>query len=264
MIVGQVILLLGGACREEDLPPPSISTGPPLPSADLPATDGADETGAVPLGDICDVWAQDCPVGWKCMPVGPEGSFVWNESRCAPVAPAPVLDDDACSFQTGPLGGLDDCPAGSFCYFTDPSGFGGRCLPFCQGSPEASVCPDGMACGWGNDGAMALCRPTCDPMVQDCERDNATCLPVASGAEFVCYVHQWSYGGEGCNAHNACPHGQVCVPGEQVDPTLGPGVQRCTSFCDDFGVECVYGRTCQPWPDGTPDGHPTVGACLVP
>jgi hypothetical protein len=264
------ILLAGIACREDELPPPPIATsGSPPTTAGAPdggaAGSGADETGgAGVLGDPCDVWAQDCPPSHKCMPIGPEGSFIWDESRCAPLSEMPVLADESCSMANGPLGGFDDCPAGTFCYFTDPSGYGGQCLPFCEGSPEAPECPAGMACGWGNDGAVALCRPTCDPIAQDCERSNAACLPVASGTEFVCYVHQWELGGVGCSAHNACPRGQACVPGEQVDVSLPPAVNRCTSFCDDFGAECGTGRTCQPWPDGTPDGHPSVGACMAP
>jgi hypothetical protein len=260
-----VLGLLSG-CAEDPLPPPPIATSglPPEPPQ-TSAGDGADETGEPdPSGVACDVWQQNCPPSYKCSPFDPAGRLAWTESRCVPVDPSPVALGDGCTFPNGPEEGIDDCPADALCYFADVRGQGGQCLPLCTGGPEAPVCPEGMACGWGNDGAVALCRPTCDPLAQDCAPSNSTCLPTPSGTEFVCYVHQWDRGGSGCTAHNGCPSGSACVPAEWVDASAPPGFGRCASFCGGEAHGCPDGKTCKPWPDGSADGHPGVGVCALP
>lgn len=249
-------------CPEEQLPPPPIATGGTLGGV---GGEGADETGdGDPVGVECDVWQQDCPPGEKCAPVDPAGVLRWTESRCVPVDPSPVGMGVSCTMPNGPGGGVDDCPVDGFCYFSDLAGQRGRCVPFCQGGPEAPVCPEGMACGWGNGGAIALCRASCDPLVQDCELNNATCLPTPSGTEFVCYVHQWDRGGAGCTAYNGCPAGEACVPAEWVDMDAKPGMRKCEPFCAVGEGLCPVGMVCKGWPDGSVSGHPDVGVCVVP
>lgn len=268
-----IVAALGSSCRKE--PPVPVETGGSGPPVE-PSTgssgggargtdEGADETAtAEPPEQFCDVWLQDCSPGYKCAPRDPEQRFAWTASRCVPVHPSPVALGEACTMPEGPGEGIDDCPAGSFCYFSDLEGQEGQCLPFCTGSPENPSCPEGMACGWSNDGVVALCRPLCDPLAQDCGPSNATCLPTPSGAEFVCFVHQWDQGGLGCIAYNSCPPGSMCVPGEWVDAAVLPGYGRCAVFCGDELHVCPVHQTCSPWPDGTEDGHPSVGLCLLP
>lgn len=253
-------------CRDDPRPlPPSVSTSGPAPEPAGTSGDGADETAAPEPPELaCDVWQQDCPPGHKCAPYDPDLTFAWTAARCVPVHPDPVALGEGCTMPDGPQAGVDDCPAGSYCTFADLRGHGGQCLPFCTGSPEAPGCPEGMACGWGNDGVIAVCRPTCDPLAQDCEPSNATCLPTPSGSEFTCFVHQWDRGGSGCTAYNGCPPGSVCVPGEWVDASVGPGFGRCASFCGGEAHGCPAHRTCMPWPDGSASGHPSVGVCVLP
>ncbi len=259
-----VVLSLMSGCPDSQLPPPPIATSGPPAGADAGA-EGADETGGADAPGVqCDVWQQDCPPGEKCAPVDPAGVLRWTESRCVTVDPAPVGMGESCIMPNGPEAGSDDCPADGFCYFADLNGEGGRCVPFCQGGPDAPVCPLGMACGWGNEGAIALCRAVCDPLAQDCGPSNATCLPTPSGTEFACYVHQWERGSAGCTAYNGCPPGDVCVPAEWVDEFTESGERRCTGFCAVEGGGCPGGKVCRGWPDGSESGHPEVGVCTVP
>ncbi len=259
------LLMFGIGCPENNAPPPPIATSGPVSRESTGGTkDGVDETGQSPPNTACDIWLQDCPPEHKCVPIDPAGSMRWTETACRPVAPSPVAPGAGCSMADGPEAGIDDCPADTFCYFTGPDGEAGQCIPFCDGTPDAPSCPDGMACGWGNGGAIALCRPTCDPLSQDCPGDHMTCLPTPPGTEFACYVMQWSQGSAGCTAHNGCRRGYACVPGEWLDEDAPHGLRRCSAFCDVGGNECLEGQVCRPWPDGTADGHPQVGVCALP
>ena len=47
----------------------------------------------------CDLWAQDCPVGEKCMPWANAGGPAWNDARCTPLDSQPGQPGDACTVE---------------------------------------------------------------------------------------------------------------------------------------------------------------------
>lgn len=62
-------------------------------------------------GFECDVFAQDCPPGEKCVPWANDGGGVWNATRCSPVDDDPAAPGEPCTVEGGPTSGIDDCDA---------------------------------------------------------------------------------------------------------------------------------------------------------
>lgn len=168
----------------------------------------------------------------------------------------------------GPTGGFDNCEQDAFCYFYDTSSDEGECVAFCRGDETNPQCPSGTACGYSNDGNVAFCRDTCNPIEQDCPRDNAICRDVNSGIDFACYVDAAGTSGEArapCSLINGCQAGLVCTSAELVTDLDDPPFSFvCTPYCDLAEPECPDGLTCSPWfaeGDAPPDLE-DVGICL--
>jgi Ca-activated chloride channel family protein len=130
--------------------------------------DDGDDGGLPPSGFItmsdggggvsfeCDLFAQDCMEGEKCMPWANDGGPLHNATRCSPVDPDPGQAGEPCSVEGSGVSGIDDCALGSMCWDVDAQGEG-TCVAMCGGSAEAPLCDSGFWCYQGNDGALSLC-----------------------------------------------------------------------------------------------------------
>ncbi|MBK6916543.1 MAG: ribulose phosphate epimerase [Deltaproteobacteria bacterium] len=254
------------------------NTSMPNTTAQQPDTDGDESSGGDTCGFICppdmgpiedcDVWAQDCPDGQKCMPWANDGGNSWNSLKCVEVNADAGQPGDECHVEGSGVSGLDDCALGSMCWNTNEEGLG-TCVAFCGGTEAAPVCDDPQSsCVIANDGVLTLCLPLCDPLVQDCGPEEA-CYPVNDG--FACAPEEsGETGGNGdpCEFLNVCDPGLFCANASAM-PDCQDSTGCCTNFCDlnegntgcsGAGVECVA------WYDvgQAPPGLEQLGACLIP
>jgi len=244
--------------------PGDSSGGPPPGEGFIETPDGGGAT------NECDQWVQDCPEGEKCMPWANDGGSAWNSTRCSPVSDDPGQIGDECTVDGSGVSGLDDCDVGSMCYYVDPETNIGQCVGMCFGAPEAPLCDPGFACSNPNNGVLTLCRPTCDPLLQDCT--NAACLPAAGNDAFVCIVDasgEAGAAGDPCEFLNACDPGNACLDASAVEGCKAAGC--CSEFCDitdadPDGFCSGAGSTCQAWfEEGeAPPTYMHVGVCALP
>lgn len=222
----------------------------------------------------CDVWAQDCPVGEKCMPWANDGGNSWNALKCVEIDDNPGEPGDPCHVEGGGVSGIDDCAIGSMCWDVDPETSEGVCVAMCTGDQAAPICEDpSTSCIIVNDGVLNLCLPDCDPLLQDCEDGQAcypvngtfTCAPDASGPELGVF-------GDPCEFINACDAGLFCANASAV-PGCGGSAGCCSDFCDldaDFPEDdcsgAAEGQECLPFFDegDAPPGAEAFGACALP
>ncbi|MCX4247247.1 ribulose phosphate epimerase [Paraliomyxa miuraensis] len=224
----------------------------------------------------CDIFAQDCLPGEKCMPWANDGSNSWNATRCSPVADNPGQPGDECTVEGSGVSGIDDCVLASMCWDVDPETNVGTCVAMCAGDEANPICEDpDTSCAIANEGVLVLCLPNCDPLLQACPDGQAcypiqqawTCAPDASGEGGVY--------GDPCEFINVCDPGLICLgaaavpPGEACEGAVG----CCTEVCDlddpAGDAQCsgqAGGQTCQPWydPMSVPPGYEDVGACAMP
>ena len=272
----------GNETETEGLPdPPPGGSGPVDPGE--PTTTGEEDTGTdsacnflCPLdnGDQffeCDIFAQDCDPGEKCMPWANDGGSSWNATRCSPIAENPGQPGDECTVEGSGVSGLDDCDLGSMCWDVDPETNIGTCVAMCSGDEASPVCEDpSTACVNVNDGAIVLCLPACDPLLQDCPEGQAcygiddafTCVPDASG-EMGLY-------GDACEYINVCDPGLFCASAEVV-PSCTGSLGCCSEFCDledeSGNAQCsgaAGGQECVAWSENPSPGFEAVGACVIP
>ncbi len=238
-----------------------------------PDTSDSDETSFIVEPDgggvavECDVWTDDCPEGEKCMPWANDGGNSWNATRCSPLDDAPGQIGDACSVEGSGVSGIDSCDTRSMCYYVDPDTSEGVCVGFCEGTPQAPTCGADFICTIVNDGVLTLCRPECDPLLQDCD-GTAACLPATGAEGFTCIIDASGEGGayqDPCEFINACDPGLFCANAELVPGCVGTGC--CSDFCDLSEANCNdAAQECLPWFEegATPPGLEDVGACGLP
>ena len=252
----------------------STDTGESSSSADTSTgfdTSSSDDTGASSVGFYggpapdhpraieCSFWDQDCPDGEKCMPWSNDGTEAWNALRCVPIADSPDSIGEPCTVEGSAVSGIDSCALGSMCFFVDPTTYEGTCVGQCEGSPESPVC-EGVddACLIANDEVLALCLPTCDPLLQSCGADRV-CVP--ADGQFVCmtaYVDP-AAAGEPCDGVNACEAGLLCVDALSLEPGCD-GASCCTQYCDHTEADtCGGDLACMPLFDASSP----VGACVL-
>ncbi len=221
----------------------------------------------------CDIFAQDCPEGEKCMPWSNDGGGAWNATRCSPVSENPGQAGDECSVEGSGTSGIDDCDIGVMCWDVDPKTNIGTCVAMCTGDEANPICEDpDTNCSIANDGAIVLCLPSCDPILQDCPEGQAcypinedwSCAPDASG-EMGVY-------GDPCEFINVCDPGLICL-GAASTPNCQGAAGCCTEVCDltdpagdDQCSGSGEGQTCQAWYEegAAPPGYEDVGACALP
>ncbi|MCX4240424.1 hypothetical protein [Paraliomyxa miuraensis] len=218
------------------------------------------DTGAV---FECDLFAQDCRPGEKCVPWSYDGGG-WDGTNCIPVASDPGAAGDACTMQDG----FDDCDVGLLCWVTDLETNQWTCHSQCGGSLRAPTCPEpAQICSITDDGLLNLCLQACDPLLGDCP-GGAGCYPTNSQSDFVCmWTGVEGVYGESCEYINGCSAGHACIDGS-VFPAC-EDFACCTPYCDaslaEPCPEAELGVVCMPWFEGmAPPDHENVGACVLP
>ncbi len=210
----------------------------------------------------CDIWAQDCPDGEKCMPWANDGGRTWNATRCSPLGEPPNEPGDPCTVEGSGVSGIDSCALGSMCFGVDGTTNTGSCVAMCGNFEANPTCPEGTGCFIAFDGVMPICLPPCDPLAPDCGADtcvidetsgNAWCIPAILVGETV--------QGERCDdAPFVCNSDFVCAPGDRVLDCVDETC--CTTRCDPaMPTPCpneALGELCIPL-----DADPTIGYCGV-
>jgi hypothetical protein len=242
-----------------------------------PSTSGA-TTGSVFIEDPdggsateCDLWAQDCPPGDKCMPWANDGGSSWNAAKCSPVDANPQQPGDECTVEGSGVSGVDSCDVSSMCWDVDGETGLGTCVGFCKGSAASPTCEDPKTeCSISNDGVLILCLPLCNPLLQDCP-DGSACYPEEAG--YICSPDasgDQGAAGDPCEYINVCDPGLWCADATAVAGCVG-GTGCCTPFCDlDAATnDCpgaAMGEECTGfYEEGeAPPGLENVGGCVIP
>ena len=218
----------------------------------------------------CDVFAQDCPEGEKCMGWANDGGDYWNATRCTPIAEDPAGLDEPCTVEGSAFSGIDDCGAGLMCFGVDPKTNEGHCEDMCVGDDDDPQCAEGEACGISGDGALVLCLDECNPLLNECGEGEG-CYP-SDNVVFTCMpssapdaVH-----GSECDYINGCGLGQICVDAWLV--SMCEGAERCCAdICSvaNDGEEGICAaaagnKSCVPFYEkgAAEPGLEDVGACI--
>lgn len=131
----------------------------------------------------CDVFAQDCPKGEKCMPWGMD-DVNWDAARCSPLDPNALDVGDECTQEGPPTSGIDNCGVTDICWNVDTETNLGECFSLCEGTSRSPVCEvPGTSCVFLYEGVLPLCAVECDPMMPVCP-DGEQCVAVAEA--FLC------------------------------------------------------------------------------
>jgi hypothetical protein len=216
----------------------------------------------------CDVLAQDCPPGDKCLPWANDGGAAWNATRCDPVSPAADPVGAPCLMEGSAVSGIDSCVLGAMCWGVDPIDLEGVCVAICSGNEADRFCEDpDTQCLFSNEGAIALCLPVCDPLLQDCT-DDALCVPNPTEDAWVCVPpgsDALGSDGDPCEYLNVCTAGSVCATAEAV-PGCEGSIGCCTSMCELGGEACAApGTECVSWyePGMSPPSLELLGICAA-
>ena len=259
-------------------PPPGRPDLPPEPSDDAttsgpePDTDDAEDGIFLPEPDVsglrfeCDLFAEDCPDGEKCMPWANDGGNVWNATRCSPVVDDPAQVGEPCIVEGSGVSGIDTCELHAMCWDVDPDTLEGTCVAMCIGDESSPSCEDPEAtCTITSEGVLNLCIPSCDPLAQDCPVGDA-CYGLDAAFFCVADDSNGATAGSGCDFINTCPAGTQCIPPDQF-ATCDAVPGCCSSFCslDDPEPPCLDGQSCVPWfaTGEAPKGSELVGICAV-
>lgn len=252
---------------------PTSTTPDPLPTTSDGPTSGPATTQSLDFlthfdlpPESCDVWAQDCRPGQKCVPYASEAAPIWNALKCVDVT-GDLAPGDPCTAPAGPLAGLDDCALGSFCWDVDADNHG-TCIGQCTGTPEAPICPAFHDCIIANDEVLTLCEPWCDPLAPDCP-DSRACFAVEDA--FLCLVAPHLLAGinEPCEFRNDCEEGLACIETAAASSTCDANASGCCQpFCPLPDGPCPNpDQQCIPWYDPMqpiPPGYESLGFCAIP
>lgn len=227
---------------------------------------GASSTG-VELPEDCDPFAQDCPAGFKCAPISSDGSPTWDDTLCVPVVDEPVGFGEACTMQTDPFSGLDDCGVGAMCLVDDTDALTGECIELCGGSPSEPTCEQvDASCIVSATGSLAPCLLSCNPLGNDCD-ENELCIP--GGDAFICTPDATGKSGalgDACDFPNVCEPGLGCFMPTAVVCDEPEASGCCLPYCSLAEPDCPNGLACTPfWSEGeAPEGFEDVGVCHEP
>lgn len=213
--------------------PPGDGDGDPDPETG----DGdGDPAGFVPMtGDMtaindCDPFAQDCPEGEKCVAYASSGG-TWDANGCVAVT-GTGTSGDSCVYQ-GAQSGADDCDKDHVCWNAlEVDGMQvGTCFPFCTGGVDNPICGEpGHSCRVVNDGVIAVCLPSCDPLLQECA-DGLGCYWSGGSQTFQCIITAGGIPtGEPCGFNNDCNPGHFCADAAALETCNGAAC--CAVFCD--------------------------------
>ena len=216
------------------------------------------------LSASCDVFSQDCPEGEKCVPYGSTGG-AWDAEKCVQVTGEGAAGED-CNYG-GTVDATDDCDEQSYCWNAqDVEGqLTGVCAPFCMGTPDDPLCDEG-ACLISNEGSVALCLDTCDPLMDECG-EGLGCSWAGASFTFACLVTTEDIvSGEPCGYANDCGQGSTCLAFD-AHPMCN-GSACCADFCamDDPDACPDPQLECAPFfaESVAPEGYENLGVCLAP
>ncbi|MEM9456371.1 MAG: hypothetical protein AAGF11_19470 [Myxococcota bacterium] len=211
----------------------------------------------------CDMFAQDCIDGEKCMPWSNEAGPAWNATRCSEIDPLASAVGEPCTVVALATSGLDSCGPRALCWGVDPTTLEGECVAMCTNNEADPQCEEpGTHCVINNDGAIILCLPDCDPLASDCAAGEL-CVP-DSPESWACVPATMApvANAQPCQFGNACEPGSVCAEaGVSVAcESAACCVPTCAlggGGCSDPGTECV------PWypPGAAPMGLEGTGLC---
>ncbi len=192
----------------------------------------------------CDIWAQDCEAGSKCIPF----DHAWL--ACVTQDPAPLADGDVCE----PAAESDPCGPTSWCAL-DPGGATASCTPMCTGSPSDPVCPPDRVCIIDDERIVAECQIPCDPFDPNACGEG-TCQRTDRG--FGCQESGGASEGERCDQDDSCGRGLRCAAADEVGGCCESSC--CAAYCSP-AHPCAAG-TCTPLARPIP-GAPDVGSCVT-
>jgi hypothetical protein len=209
----------------------------------------------------CDVWAQDCPRGEKCVPWSEagDGSFGGcTDARCSEVDPAAHAVGEPCTVEGGPWSGLDDCALGSYCWGVDAETGAGVCVAQCGGSEAEPVCPGDDTC-WDLHGtSVTACAASCDPLAPVCGAGTTCTLSSDSDYGPLCLgvdLGMPATADAVCDQRIGCGEGFACLPAEFFTACRGGGC--CAPLCDLAEQTCPEPTVCS----AVTHAPPGVGAC---
>jgi hypothetical protein len=283
----------GSASGSDDGPaattlPPTSTTAPPNPTtatSEPPSTTTEDVTtstggpggatvpfdpeetdgsfivhGDVPPGE-CNFWNEDCPEGQKCVPFAAEGAPSWNSLGCVPIVVDPAPVGAPCVAIGHAASGLDSCEKHAICWGVDET-LQGECVSLCFGNELDHLCKlPTETCVLANDRILAVCLPTCDPLLVDCPQGQV-CIPAVG--EFACAPDASGPGGglfSACAAGNTCDPGLVCAGSSNAAQCDANSAECCLAYCDLDAPTCPQGQECKQWSQGFPGIHEDVGFC---
>lgn len=239
--------------------------------------DGTDDGPIFPSPDggslirDCDIWAQDCPEGDRCVPWANDGGDRWNATRCAPLAAVTRELGESCVVEGSPVSGIDDCGFGLMCMFVDPETLVGTCVAHCGGSEGSPLCPDpSTSCVIEFEGVLHECLPTCTPLlVVDCEVGECYASGGPDEVWFSCVIPPSV---PSVADFEPCAHDWECTPGSMCSRPDRPAACEfgdcCTPICDlsDPDAEaCGPDRSCTSvLPEGQSPGIDNTGYCALP
>ncbi|MCH9685584.1 MAG: hypothetical protein K0V04_29405 [Deltaproteobacteria bacterium] len=212
-------------------------------------------------GSECDIVAQDCPRGEKCMPWANDGGGNWNATRCSPIDDNPGDPGDPCQVEGSGTSGIDDCALGVVCWLVDPKTNQGTCTAVCDALQGVGTCPGNLGCTQVDD--VPLCIDGCDPIAPDCPEGQGCFL---AGSSFACSSAPPKPVplGEACSGlSSSCAPGQLCAYGAAFDCGR-PGEGCCAGVCDltDPNGCAAFGGMCTPWfPVAPPPELANLGVC---
>jgi len=242
---------------------PTAQTGPGTGDSGSSSEDTGGGSVTGPNPGVCSTYDQDCPSGDdKCMPWADDGGVVWNALGCFPLDPNPHSLGESCTVEGTATSGVDNCDVSSMCWNVETRTNMGTCISFCEGSPDSPGCADSITTCVQSGDVIAVCVPSCDPLLGDCS-EGLACLPSVDA--FGC-VPDASGGtaqvGDACEFVNTCGLGNLCVPSAELVGCLSAAC--CTVVCDlSEGNTCNKPSVCLPfYADGlAPQGYENVGYC---
>ncbi len=217
----------------------------------------------------CDLYAQDCCAGEKCVPWGSDGGEVFNATRCVPLAENAAQLGEPCTVVASPVSGFDSCDENLTCWGVDPQTLQGTCEAMCTGNAKEPECAEGTVCVTDqtvrDDNTILVCLPSCDPTADDCAM--GSCTKADDG--FACrgVMPPVADTGEPCDLVDDCGLGSQCVAGNLVPDCAGPK-GCCAAWCDLTATNphenCPPGTACVSWYPGAPPAeYAHVGICVA-
>lgn len=237
---------------------------------DAPMDESGDDT-FIPEEDFssassCDPFAQDCPDGEKCVAYASSGG-TWDANKCVAVMGDAVAGDECTYF--GAVEGTDTCDEDTVCWnaLEVDGQLIGTCFPFCTGSADNPTCEDDYICRIVNMGAINVCLPPCDPLLQECD-EGLGCYWSGGSGTFQCII----VAGEGiptgdpCGFNNDCAPGNFCAAAEATPNCAGTAC--CANFCDltEDPAPCAEMTECVGFfeENSAPPGFEDLGVCVIP